>query len=234
MPYPKHKVIRVPEFKDIVYDMKRWELLKHLRAEALNFMRALVNCGFNPIIHGSVARGDVDVSSDIDVVIPYNVESYKVEICLEDNGIKPTNRYIVQATPSSTPKAYIELEPNGLKSLSFPLTHLSPREFEFYRFGGLLTYQELVKNARVPGVTKQLILVVPTEVGHREAPVIGYEGYVAKILRVSLETVKERVEVLSKRDVVGRTGTYLTYVLRVDEDFSEALAYLVKLGRVRI
>lgn len=234
MPYPKHKVIRVPEFKDIVYDMRRWELLKRLRSEALNLMKVLVTCGFNPIVHGSVARGDVDVNSDIDIVIPYNVEPYRVEICLEDNDIKPTNRYIVQATPSSTPKAYIELEPNGLKSLSFPLTHLSPREFEFYRFGGLLTYQELVKNVRVSGVTKQLVLVVPTEVGHREAPVIGYEGYVARVLGVSLETVKERVEVLSKRDAVGRTGTYLTYVLRVDEDFNEALAHLAKLGKVKI
>ncbi|MEM1600523.1 MAG: DNA polymerase subunit beta, partial [Sulfolobales archaeon] len=80
----------------------------------------------------------------------------------------------------------------------------------------------------VPGVNKQLILIIPTEFGHVEYPVIGYEGYVAKVVGISVETVRERVEVLSRRDRVGRTGVYLKYFLRADEGFDEALSTLMK------
>ncbi len=234
MQAPKNKVIRSPEFKEVVYDVRRWELLKKLRSEALRIMESLIRCGFKPVIHGSLARGDVDSGSDIDIVIPYIVQPYEVEVCLERSNIRPLDKYVIQAIPSSTPKAYIELDAKGLKNLSFPLTHLSPREYEFYRFGGLITYEDLIKDVRVPGVTKQLILIMPTDFGHKELPVVGYEGYVSKVLGISLETVKERVEVLTRRDFVGRTGVYLSYMLRVDEDFSEALRNLIKSGKLKL
>jgi len=230
---PKHKVVRVPEFKEIIYDKSQWELLKDLRREARKIMLALSRCGFSPIVHGSVARGDVSKRSDIDVVIPYTVQPYLVLTCIENSDLHIYSKYIIQATPASTPKAYIELDPEGLKTVSFPLGHLSPREWEFYKFGGLLDTQGLKENKRVPGVNKSLLLIVPTEYGHKEAPVIGYEDFTAKVIGISIETVQERIRVLTKRDMYGRTGVFLKYVLVGDENFEEAFRKLVKSGKIK-
>ncbi len=227
-PLPKHKIGKTPEYRVVYYSEDRWGFLSTLRHSAARLMEVLINCGFDPVVHGSLARGDVDVNSDVDIVIPYNIQPYEVELCLERSKLTPTSKYVIQATPSSSLKAYIELDLNGFKNISFPLTPLTPREYEFYRFGGSISYQDLIKNVRVPGVNKQLILVIPTEYGHDEYPVIGYEGYVAKVVGVSVETVRERVEVLSRRNHLGRTGVYLNYPLTINEGFDEALSTLLK------
>ncbi len=234
MKLPKHKVIKTPEFREVIYDNTHWELLESLRSEALRIMEILRRCGFRSITHGSVARGDVDRGSDVDVVIPYPVQPFLVVTCLESYGFNIYGKYIIKATPIATPKAYIELDPKGLRTVSFPLSNLSPREWEFYRFGGLVTYDDLVKNVRVPGVNKSLVLIVPTPRGHIESPVIGYEDYVARVTGVSIDTVMERVKVLTRRDEVGRTGVYLKYVLRPDESFEEAISKLIEAGKLRL
>jgi len=230
---PRHKVVRTPEFKEVVYDSGRWKLLKSLRSEALRIMEVLTRCGISPVVHGSVTRGDVSRRSDVDVVVPYVVQPYLVLTCIEGSGLNIYSKYIVQATPASTPKAYVELDPEGLKTVSFPLGHLSPREWEFYRFGGLLDVSELRKEKRVPGVNKSLRLIIPTKYGHKEAPVIGYEDFTARVIGISIETVLERVKVLTRRDAHGRTGVFLKYVLVGDENFEEAYRKLVKSGRIR-
>ncbi len=229
---PRHKVVRNPEFRDVIYDENHWKLLKRLRSEALNIMINLIRCGFKPITHGSIARGDVNRGSDIDVVIPYVVQPYLVELCLEKHGLTIHNKYIIKATPKSTPKAYIELDLEGKRTVSFPLSKLSMREWEFYKFGGLITYDDIVAGKRVPGVNKSLILIIPTKEGHREAPVIGYEDYAAKVLNISIETVLERIRVLTKRDRYGRTGVFLKYILRSGESFEEALDVLKSKGYI--
>ncbi len=234
MSIPRHKVSRIPEFKEVVYDRSMWETLEFLRSRALNIMLKLKKCGFEPIAHGSIARGDVTVKSDVDIVITYPIQPYSMEVCLEREGLKPFRKYVVQATPSSTPKAYIELDVEGLTTISFPLSNLSQRELEFYKFGGLVDVNDLIKKVRRPGVNKNLILIMPIDLGHKEAPVVGYESYVANVLDISLETVLERVKVLTRRDNVGRTGTFLNYVLNVDEGFEEALTKLIKLGRLKL
>ncbi len=216
-------MVHVPEFRKVVYGPERWKRLKMLRYRAAEIMKTLLRCGMRGVAYGSIARGDVTRESDIDIVIPYVVEPYRIELCLENAGLNVSLKYIVQATPSSTPKAYIELDPEGKETISFPLKSLSPREWEFYNFGGLLTLESLLKNVRVAGVSKNLILIIPSEDGHLEAPVIGYEGFTAKQLGVSIETVLERVRVLRKRDRYGRTGVYLKYVLRPTESFEEAI-----------
>ncbi len=231
---PKHKVERVPEFREVVYSEERWRLLKALRREALSIMECLRRCGLKPLVHGSIARGDVDEGSDIDVVIPYIVQPFIVELCLERCDYTLVSKYVIQATPASTPKAYIELDQKGLKTVSFPLRHLSPREWEFYRFGGLLGINGIREGRRVSGVNKSLILIIPTREGHREAPVIGYEGFVSKLFGISIETVLERIRVLTKRDRHGRTGVYLKYVLMPGESFEEAINRLIKEGRIKV
>jgi len=230
---PKHKVSRRPEFKEVIYGRERWELLRRLRRVAINVMSKLIKCGLRPITHGSIARGDVSEGSDVDVVVPYVTQPFIINLCIENSGLSIFKRYIVKATPASTPKAYIELDPEGKVTVSFPLAHLTQREWEFYRFGGLVTYEDLLKDLRVPGVNKSLVLIVPTEKGHKELPVIGYEDYVAKVVGVSIETVQERIKVLTRRDEHGRTGVYLNYVLLSDESFEEAINKLIESGKLK-
>jgi len=224
----REKIQRVPEYREVVYDDEHWRLLRELRSEALRIVEFLVKNGYSCFIHGSIARGDVWKGSDIDVVIPYPIPSYRLEYLLEANGFNIYARYIVVATPSSTAKAYITLDPGEKKTISFPLSRLKPREYEFYRFGGLLDYDGLKRDERVPGVDKRLVFIDPKPYGHDEYPVIGYEGYVASRLGISVETVLERERVLSRRDEIGRTGVFIKYVLKPDEVFEEVLDRILK------
>ncbi|MCX8184521.1 MAG: nucleotidyltransferase domain-containing protein [Sulfolobales archaeon] len=214
---PKHKVLKTPEFKEVVYDEHRWLLLRKLRGIAADLMKVLVQCSYLPILHGSVARGDVDRESDVDIAILHTTSPAIFEACLDRWGLKVYRKIVLRATPTSTMRVIYELSSSGDIAVSIPLEKLNPRETEFYKFGGGISYEELVKDIRVPGVTKSLILVVPTEGGHRAAPVVGYEHYVAKLLGISVDTVTERIRILSRRDDVGRTGLFFKVVLDPSE-----------------
>ncbi len=222
------RVRRVPEFREVIYDERHWQLLKELRSRALEIMRIFASNGIRVWLHGSIARGDVRAESDIDIVIPVRAPAYLVEYLLEKSGYKPRNRYIVVATPTSTPKGVIVLDDFERVTVSFPLFDFKPQELEFYKFGGYLEYSELLENKRVPGVNKNLVLVKPTERGHEELPVIGWEDYVARVLGVDIEVVIERVKVLTRRDEVGRTGIFAKVVLLPSESFEEALERLFR------
>ncbi len=221
---PREKVERRGEYRVVVYDRARWELLRRLRAEALRIMEPLVRAGFSPIVHGSIARGDVKPTSDIDVFIPYPVPSYMVELALERAGVRVYYKLVVQATPHSTPKAYLVLDEDERRVVSFPLAKLGKTEYEFYYFGGALDYTGVRRGLRVPGVDKRLVLIEPTPEGHRESPVIGREAEVARVVGVSVDTVLERVRVLSRRDEVGRTGVFV----KVELDAGESIEGAVK------
>lgn len=222
----REKIERTPEFKEVTYDSRHWALLNELRREALKIMQVFAASGFKPVVHGSLARGDVWEGSDVDVFIPYTIPSYRLEYILEASGLQARKKYIVMATPVNTPKAYIILDDEERRTVSFPLSNLKTREYEFYKFGGLLDIDGLLENKRVPGVNKKLVFIEPVETGHLESPVIGYENIVAQKLGISVETVLERVRVLSRRDSVGRTGVFLKHVLRPDETFEQAIQEL--------
>ncbi|MGP3667871.1 MAG: nucleotidyltransferase domain-containing protein [Candidatus Bathyarchaeota archaeon] len=209
------------ELREVLYDEDRWVLLKNLRLKALKIMEVFVKGGFSPITHGSIARGDVSKSSDVDVVLTDVVPSYEVETLLEAERFKIYDRIIVQASPRNVVKAYIYLD--ELTVVSFPLVKMTKNEREFYKFGGEVGFEELKKDVRVVGVDKRLMLIEPTEKGHVESSIIGREAKVASMLGVSVEIVNERVKVLTRRDNVGRTGVYLKYRLREDEVFEEVL-----------
>lgn len=205
----REKIVHRSEVRVVVYDEKHWRVLREKREKALRILEALKSGGVQAIVHGSIARGDVTESSDIDVFIPYTIPSTTVELLLERHGFKPVYKLIVQATPQSTPKAYIVLDPSEERVVSFPLAKLGKTEYEFYYFGGALDYQGLAADKRVPGVDKRLMLIEPTRDGHVESSIIGREAEVARIVGVSLETVLERVRVLTRRDEVGRTGVFV-------------------------
>jgi len=218
------KPVKRAERIEVVYNTKRWKLLNELRAKTLEIMETLEHGNIHVIVHGSIARGDVSVNSDIDVFIAEPPSSFIIETTLERAGLTINRRFLVQATPSYAVKGYIELEPRRM--VSFPLMKLRPTEREFYRFGGEATLQMLQNNVRVAGVDKRLMLIEPTSKGHVESTIVGREESVAHILHVSVDTVLDRVHALLRRDKVGRTGVFIERELSSDETFEMVLKQL--------
>jgi len=212
------------EYREVVYDVKRWTMLKKLRERAKYVMEALESAHIESIVHGSIARGDVTEKSDIDVFLRTPVSSFAVETALERAGIQAEKRLVVQATPTYAMKAHVEIGENT--SVSFPLMKMRTVEREFYGFGGEITLEGLRQSLRVPGVDKRLMLIEPTVKGHRESTIVGCEDRVAHVLDVSVETVLDRVRALLRRNEVGRTGVFLEEELSPDETFEMALKRL--------
>lgn len=211
---------------EIVYSQSRWTLLNRLQKKALEIMSVLSSWRLDPAIYGSVCRGDVKSSSDIDIIIPYVISSNKVELALTMSNFKIFSRTIEQATPSHAIKAHLYLDIEEKLCVTFPLLSFRTLELEFYRFGGSLDLPSLTLNKRVPGCNRKLKLIQPTILGHIEFPVIGYETEAAKVIGVSLEIVKERVRVLTRRKKIGRTGLVLSERLGEDEVFEDVLRRL--------
>ena len=215
------KTERRVEYREVFYDVERWNLLKEFRQKAMRIMEALKVFHLESVVHGSIARGDVNKKSDIDVFIPYQQSSFVVETALEKGDISVIRRLIVQATPTYAMKAYIEIDENT--SVSFPLMKMRKVEREFYKFGGETSLENLRSDLRVCGVDKRLVLIEPTQKGHRESTIVGREEQVAKLLGISVETVLDRVHALLRRDEVGRTGVFIEKELSSDENFELAL-----------
>jgi len=218
------KPVKRAERVEIVYDKKRWKLLKELRLKTVKVMETLDSCHLRSIVHGSIARGDVTETSDIDVFLPDPPSSFVIETVLERSGFSGYMRTIVQATPIYALKGHIELDQQS--SLSFPLVKLRPVEKEFYRFGGEAILSTLREGKRVPGVDKRLMLIEPTAEGHVESAVVGREEEASSILGVSLNTVLDRVRALLRRDEVGRTGVFIEKEVAPDETFEQAMKKL--------
>ncbi len=185
------KPSRTSDKVSVVYPTAHWARLDSLRDRAVHVINALTAWSQTALTHGSVARGDVDDKSDVDVLIPSNVNTQIVEAALENAGFTIFSREIAQATPSHSPKAHLHLDPEQTTS--------------------------------VPGCTKKLLLIEPIPEGHFESPVVGRESEVARLLGVSVAIVVERVRVLTRRDIVGRTGMYLRIPVREGESFDEVL-----------
>ena len=54
----------------VQYNSKHWLLLEDIRAKAIGVMEKLANNGIQSIIYGSITRGDISETSDIDLFIP--------------------------------------------------------------------------------------------------------------------------------------------------------------------
>jgi predicted nucleotidyltransferase len=209
------------EYKEVTYSSARWEQLKTLRDKAVWVMSALDAFHLRSLTHGSIARGDINLGSDVDVFIPEVQNSFLVETALEKAQVQINTRFIVQATPNYAMKAHIEIDETT--TVSFPLMEMRRVEREFYRFGGEVNLTQLAANVRVPGVDKRLMLIEPTEKGHVESSIIGREESAARTIGVSAETVLDRVHALMKRDTVGRTGVFVKRELAADDTFELAL-----------
>ena len=212
------------EYNEVTYTKPRWKLLREYRVQAIQILAALERFNLHALVHGSIARGDVNKKSDIDIFISEPQSSFLVETALERARIRVNGRLLVQATPTYTMKAHIEIDDKT--SVSFPLMQMRKSEREFYRFGGELDLPKLNKGVRKPGVDKRLMLIEPTEKGHVETSVVSREEHTAKILGISAETVYERVHTLLKRDEMGRTGVFIKKEIESDETFELALKKL--------
>ncbi len=215
------KIERPGTERKVVYDESRWALLEELRGRAAGLLRIL---GGDSYVYGSVARGDVHRGSDVDIVVLDGRRPMEVESLLLSKGIEPRAKEVVMATPNSLPKGHIHLGENT--TITIPLVRPSPREEEFYRFGGLASRRELEEGVRVPGVDKRLMMILPMEYGHLEFSILGREAEASRILGVSEELVRERVRVLTRRDRIGRTGVFLRREIPLEEDLGEAFERL--------
>ena len=135
---------------EIVYGKEHWEILRTLRNRALRIAEVLEKAHNDPIIYGSLARGDISKNSDIDIFVPNPSSSFLIEMILERSKLHVERRYIIQATPNHAPKAYIDLKDQAC--VSFPLVKLHSTEIEFYDFGGKASPSMILKKLRIPGV----------------------------------------------------------------------------------
>jgi predicted nucleotidyltransferase len=218
--------VRRSEFREVLYDKRRWTLLKGLRLGAIKTMEVLERANLYAIAHGSVARGDVSSKSDVDIFILDPPSSFKIETVLERAGVTVSRRFLIQPTPYYAIKAYLEV--NEKQSISFPLVKMHRVEREFYQFGGEATLGLLVGKARVMGVDKRLMLIEPTEDGHFENSIVGRESETAKLLGISRETVLDRVHAMLRRNESGRTGLFVERVVPLGETFEMALKRLAE------
>jgi predicted nucleotidyltransferase len=220
------KPVRHADTKEVTYTNAHWVNLRLLRAKAQNIMAALEGCHLNATVHGSVARGDIYAQSDVDVFLAEVQNSFTIELALEKAKFPTNRRRIIQATPNYAMKAHIEID--EITTITFPLMPMRRVEREFYRYGGELTLAQLITDVRMTGVDKRLMLIEPTQTGHRESSILGKEETTAKILGISVETVLDRVRALTRRDIVGRTGVFIKKELQPDETFELAMKKLVE------
>lgn len=218
---PREKITRNIGHEFHPYTQDEWNQLKKLRESAIRILRILEIAGITAFVHGSVARGDVTDTSDIDIHIPIQIPSYKLELI---DDFQFSDRRIMMGTPNSTIRALLVLQDD--RNISFPLSAPNEREDEFYRFSGYLYLKDLLINRRIAGVTKKLLLIEPEEKGYWVSSISANKKKAIQVLSLSQRMIDERIRVLSRRDKIGRTGLFLDYSLSPSENFEQALKSL--------
>ncbi|MFO7797213.1 MAG: nucleotidyltransferase domain-containing protein [Promethearchaeati archaeon] len=213
-------------YNKVKYSKKHWKLLEEKRKQAKKLLKLFKKNNLFPFVYGSVARGDVDQYSDIDIIFLHKIPTYKIDFILNQNNYENYRRELIMATPGDSIKLYIYL--NELTAITIPLTKLYKTSLEFYDFGGKINYEHLINNERVPGIDKRLVLINPLPKGHEELSILNNESIAAKKVGVSIDTINERKRVLLRREEHGRTGVFLKRELSLEESPE---AVLTKLAR---
>ncbi|MFX1387228.1 MAG: nucleotidyltransferase domain-containing protein [Promethearchaeota archaeon] len=219
----KEKILREHN-EIIIYSKEDWALLKNKRDTAISLLEMFVKEGFNPYVHGSIARGDIHENSDIDIIFFQQIPSFQIELILNKNGIKNYFREIIMATPLDALKLYIYL--SELECITIPLSKLGKKTMEFYDFGGKIDINQMQLDLRVSGIDKRLVLIKPNPQGHEEFSIIGNEANAAKEVGISIDTLNERKKVLLRREKYGRTGVFLKKQIQINETTEQVLKKL--------
>lgn len=206
---------------DVQYSQEQWELLKKIRATARRITELLAQHQIDALVYGSVARGDVKATSDIDIIITTPIPSFRIELILDQAREPILHKFIIQATPSDTVKAHIELSDN--MTITLLLSKVIGYGMDFYRFGGAINHMDIINAVRVPGVDKRLVLIQPTEKGHHELSIIDQPHHAAAVLKISKNMVEQRIRVLTRRDHIGRTGVFLNKEIPIEDNIEAAL-----------
>lgn len=217
-------------YTSVIYSDDHWELLKSKRKRAIELLEMFSNESVKPYIYGSIARGNVHLDSDIDIIFLQQISTFKIELILHNNGYDQLFREIIMATPKDSIKLYIYL--NELETITIPITKLDKNSIEFYDFGGKIKCQGLKSSIRVPGIDKRLILIKPNKVGHTEYSIIGREHLASKEVNVSLKTINERKKVLLKREKKGKTGVFLKKEIGLNQTTEEVLKLLANSNKI--
>lgn len=208
----------------VLYSEKQWDLFHSKRKIACRLMRMFAKEGLQPLAYGSIARGDVHASSDIDITFLNPVPTFRIELILQNNGHEHYFKEIMMATPADSIKLYIHL--SELESITVPITKLNKTSQEFYAFGGKVDFEEMTEEKRVAGIDKRLVLINPTKKGHEERSIFNNEAEIAKKIGISIETLNEREKVLLRREKHGRTGVFLKREIGMEESVEGVLKKL--------
>ncbi len=212
-------------YRKIVYTENQWKIFKKKRAHAINLLELFERQNLKSYVYGSIARGDVNENSDIDIILPYYIPFFEIEFILSKNKINNYTKELIMATPYDSIKLYIHL--SELECITIPMTKLDQISLEFYKFGGKIGYRQLKDKIRVPGIDKNLKLILPTKNGHKEQSIIDQESIAAKKVGISIHTVNERKRVLLRRQKHGKTGVFFKRELSLyesPEDILEKIA----------
>ncbi|MHA1733314.1 MAG: nucleotidyltransferase domain-containing protein [Promethearchaeota archaeon] len=218
---PREKVTRTMDVEEVTYDDDHWSLLGELRGRGREVHEVLGSRNIPSLLYGSIARGDVKPTSDVDAFVPVPVPSFLLESALEAGGLQVLSREIVQATPGDFIKGHLYLP--GDVCVTFPLSGFKEKNLEFYKFGGALEGPDFGVENRVPGANKRLELIIPTPTGHKRASLLDDPPGAAKVIGVGWRIVEERIRVLRRRDRVGRTGVFLKVTVGPRESFEHVL-----------
>lgn len=218
---PRAKIQYEPIDVSVKYDDYQWDLFHSKRKLAKKVTNPLYSAGVQFFVYGSVARGDVNPLSDIDIVILQKLSSFQIESILDQSNIQILGKEIVQATPGDAIKGHIYL-PNET-TMTFFLSNANKVSYEFYQFGGAINGNMLENSTRTSGVTKRLTLIIPNEQGHREINLVGNETHAQHLLKIHPKIIDVRKRVLLKRDKTGRTGVFLKKPLIIEQNFEEEL-----------
>ena len=218
---PREKVVKDVGREFHLYNDEERTLLTQLRKKSIYVLENLEYHRIKAFVHGSLARGDVNSSSDIDIHIPIQIPSFKLDLI---DDFKFASRRIMMGTPNSTIRGLLSVSDN--LTVSFPLSAPTEREDEFYLFSGLLYLEDLRLNKRIAGVTKQLLLIEPEKDGYWFSSLEANKKKAIQLLSISQRMIDERIRVLSRRDKIGRTGILIDYSLNPEENFEHALKNL--------
>ena len=218
------KIIKHQDPEFVVYNEDRWSRLKYLRDQAVPILKALAEHQLTGNVFGSVARGDVSETSDLDIFISEFVPSFKMDLALRLSNFEIIGKEISMATPSSVVKGTYYLG-NDI-SISIRLTEFTSSPFQFYIFSGYVNLEEIIEEKRVPGVSKALLVIEPTKEGHKEYSLLGNEYEARNLLNIEEKMLEERIRVLTKRDKYGRTGLFLKVNIHPEDSFEDKLQEL--------